>query len=348
MWAQLPYDIINEIANNLDAVEDFLAFSFVCKSWRLIYRDKAWLSIPKIPWLMLDNHENGEHCFSIYKHKILKIPIPKAQNRRIWGSSHGWLIMITPDFKVQLFNPITQVKAALPPVSAFFEKLANVKVDWFYLIHKASVLKLGTQFLVVVIYGPRNSLAYSKLGEVTWTFVESQLIFTSVVSYKGKVLGLSAIGTLAIIEIDDRKKPSVSGFVSPPVLETGWKRLYLAESCDDLLLVCFQAKKVFIYRLDLLVWEWKKMDSLGNRVLFVDEYNCISASSCTEAAYFKGDCIYYSKDNVDSLCSGDVNEVRNYISVYDMRRNIYVRMLLVDNRCFSRYICPVWLIPSLW
>lgn len=343
MWSQLPYDIINEVANWLDKIEDFLAFSSVCKSWRSVYRDKAWLSRPKIPWLMLDTNQNGELCFGLYKTKILKIPLPMAHDRRIWGSSYGWLIMISPDLNIQLLNPITRVKHNLAPISTF-EKLANVR-HWFDLIHKASVLKLGTEFLVFVIYGPCNSLAFVKLGETTWTTVESQLRFVSFVCYKGKILGLSVYGTLAVIEIDERMPPTARRFVSPPVGETCWQKLYLAESCDDLLLVYYHFRKMVVYRLDLLSQEWKKMESLGERVLFVDEHSCLSASSFGAASYFMADCIYDCQDNLDWCLSGDENYAR--LHIYDLKRN-YSIMYPVGSWGFLRYKCPVWLIPSLW
>lgn len=59
-WSNLPYDLIALIANKLYAVEDFLAFSAVCSSWRLVYLKKNWNPSATSPWLILDVNHNSE------------------------------------------------------------------------------------------------------------------------------------------------------------------------------------------------------------------------------------------------------------------------------------------------
>ncbi|KAL0404807.1 UNVERIFIED_CONTAM: hypothetical protein Sradi_2121500 [Sesamum radiatum] len=47
-WSKLPYDIIHKVATYLMAVEDFLAFSAVCRSWRSVYVAKQWHQSPQL------------------------------------------------------------------------------------------------------------------------------------------------------------------------------------------------------------------------------------------------------------------------------------------------------------
>ncbi|XP_028105608.1 probable F-box protein At4g22165 [Camellia sinensis] len=181
--SQLPYDIIRLIAIRLHAVEDFLSFSFVCHSWRSFYLTKSWTPGPQIPWLMLSDNENSDirSFFSLYKNKVYELELPEARGRRCWGSPHGWIVIIGSDLEIHLLNPFSRACINLPPQSTFDSQF-DFHSAWYKFIDKAIIIKksneshtIEEEFLVMVIYGPHQDLAFSRPGYSSWVNVEAIL-----------------------------------------------------------------------------------------------------------------------------------------------------------------------------
>ncbi|PHT57678.1 hypothetical protein CQW23_00041 [Capsicum baccatum] len=58
-WAELPDDLIAMIANRVKVLEDFIAFSVVCTSWRTVATKENFdaFNSPQAPLLMLPDKD---------------------------------------------------------------------------------------------------------------------------------------------------------------------------------------------------------------------------------------------------------------------------------------------------
>lgn len=164
-WSKLPYDIIHVIAAYLEAIEDFLAFSAVCRSWRSVYLARQWLPGRQFPWLMLSDHENSSvRLFvSLYRKKVYSFELPEAHCKQCFGSSI-WLSTIGSDFKIHLLNEFRRVCLDLPTKSSLQIHFDNIQ-SWYHYIDKVLVVnKPFTSFenkedlVVIIIYGPSESV----------------------------------------------------------------------------------------------------------------------------------------------------------------------------------------------
>nr|XP_009792701.1 PREDICTED: uncharacterized protein LOC104239691 isoform X3 [Nicotiana sylvestris] len=106
-WSALPYDLIESIANLLNAAEDFLSFSSVCRSWRLVYKSKNWHPGFQLPWLMLGEMQTNKgsmrQFLSMCKFKFHYLPFPETQDFRCWGACQELVITINPRFEEHSF-----------------------------------------------------------------------------------------------------------------------------------------------------------------------------------------------------------------------------------------------------
>uniref|UniRef100_A0A5B7BKM4 KIB1-4 beta-propeller domain-containing protein n=1 Tax=Davidia involucrata TaxID=16924 RepID=A0A5B7BKM4_DAVIN len=355
-WSHLPYDLVLFIANKLHSVEDFLAFSAVCHSWRLVYLNKSWTPSRQVPWLMLDENHTSEFIrgfFNIYKNKMHKLRLPEAHDRRCWGSSHGWLITIGHDLEIRLLNPITQASINLPPQSTF-ENRISVKVDWYVFIHRATVFKIQDELVTMAIYG-NHSLAFCRPGDSLWTTVQisTYFLFINVVCYRNQVFALSIMGTLVLVEIDGPDPPRAIYMASPPKDEKHWQQIYLVESSRDLLMVfCYEANSAYrhklvkfrVYKFDFDSREWTILESLGDCVLYVDDSHCTSGHAWDD---FECNSIYFAQDNLDWWLTHAQKFVGYYMGVYRMKDKSTEIFCLGEDPP-SHYISPIWVTPTLW
>ncbi|KAA8517958.1 hypothetical protein F0562_015432 [Nyssa sinensis] len=223
-WSQLPYELILIIVNRLNTMEDFLAFSGVCSSWRSVYLNKDWTPGPLLPWLMLSEKTNSRNrvFFSICTKKVFELYLPEASGKRCWGSSHGWLVTIGLDLKIHLLNPMTRVQMDLPPQSTFQNQpedqvhhgnLLRVRSCFIHkaILLKTSALSTGTEddFIVAAIFGEHRDLALAKPGSRAWITVETYppYPFRDVVCCNGQVFALTDFGTLVVVDIGDPNRP---------------------------------------------------------------------------------------------------------------------------------------------
>ncbi|KAA8517281.1 hypothetical protein F0562_017574 [Nyssa sinensis] len=356
-WSQLPYDLVILIANKLHSIEDFLAFSAVCHSWRLVYLNKSWTLSPQVPWLMLDENHTSEFIrgfFNISKNKIHGLMLPEAHDCRCWGSSHGWLITVGHDREIRLVNPITHVSINLPPQSTF-ENQVNVKVYWFDFIHNATVFKIRGELVTMVIYGDRYSLALCRPGDSLWTTVRNSthFLFINVICYGDQVLALCMRGALVVVVVDGPDPPRAMYMASPPTAEKGWQQIYLVESSGDLLMVfryevysSYQNNMIEfrVYKFDFDSREWTILESLGDRVLYVDDSYCTSFYAWDD---LECNSIYFAKDNLDWWLTCALKFEGYYMGVYRMKDKT-TDIFCLGKDPPSRYTCPIWVMPTLW
>ncbi|KAM7524425.1 hypothetical protein LguiA_014327 [Lonicera macranthoides] len=356
-WSNLPYDLIALIANKLYVVEDFLAFSAVCSSWRLVYLKKNWNPSATSPWLILDVNHNSEaliRCnLSLCRSKAFKLRLPEANSRRCWGSSSGWVVSIDNDLVIGLLNPINHVFIVLPPLYAL-ENQIHTKIDWFSVIYKANVLRIKDGFLTVVTLGMHHNLYFARAGDSAWTIVQLSYpnILVSVMCFKDQIYAASAYGALLLIEIDGPNPPEATLITLTPNHEKGWKHIHLVESSGDLLMIFHYAYadvivKFKVYKFDFNTKEWMIVGSLGDHTIYVDYSHSFSIPARDE---FGCNSIFFVEDSMGWQWGLNQEYEWQCCGVYHMEdktiETFSVNMRDLDGS-FPPYTYPTWMIPSL-
>ncbi|XP_052152797.1 uncharacterized protein LOC127771034 [Oryza glaberrima] len=121
-WAQLPDDLLDNVAQRTAGIKDYVRLRAVCKSWRSFLRPRS-----RPPWLMLPYDPCSESCVRGFLDAsdgtVHEIDLPDTRGKRCCGSSHGWLVLERwPD--VWLLNPATRERVQLPPLMRRGEALA--------------------------------------------------------------------------------------------------------------------------------------------------------------------------------------------------------------------------------
>uniref|UniRef100_A0A5B7A288 F-box domain-containing protein n=1 Tax=Davidia involucrata TaxID=16924 RepID=A0A5B7A288_DAVIN len=369
-WSRLPYDLIATIANRLTVIEDFLAFSGVCRSWRSVFWNRNWTPGPQFPWLMLSENRNEttRSFFSFFKNKRLVSSLPEARGRRCWGSACGWLITIGVDLEIHLLNPITQICIDLPPQSTFGNQPPDlvgndVTHNWYQtsFINRAFVLKSSSQdaFMVMAIHGSDNSLAFARPGYDSWATVEisSPYVFRDVTLFEGQIFAICNAGTLVAVEIDGSGPHRAIHIASQPSDHWPWHKIYLVESLGDLLLLFRCATRSVrdfsmetisfeVYKFDFSTKEWMKLDDLGDRALFVGD-NCSMSLSTSQVLNCKSNSIYFTDDNVEWWPKCEEEQHGRFdMGVYNMADRSIESLHFGDNFPLH-YSCPIWVMPAI-
>ncbi|KAM7529983.1 hypothetical protein LguiB_033393 [Lonicera macranthoides] len=336
--------------------EDFLAFSAVCSSWRLVYLKKNWNPSATSPWLILDVNHNSEaliRCnLSLCRSKAFKLRLPEA-NSRCWGSSSGWVVSIDNDLVIGLLNPITHVFIVLPPLYAL-ENQIHTKIDWFSVIYKANVLRIKDGFLTVVTLGMHHNLYFARAGDSAWTIVQLSYpnISVSVMCFKDQIYAASAYGALLLIEIDGPNPPEATLITLTPNHEKGWKHIHLVESSGDLLMIFHYAYadvivKFKVYKFDFNTKEWMIVGSLGDHTIYVDYSHSFSIPALDE---FGCNSIFFVEDSMGWQWGLNQEYEWQCCGVYHMEdktiETFSVNMRDLDGS-FPPYTYPTWMIPSL-
>ncbi|KAF7143446.1 hypothetical protein RHSIM_Rhsim05G0098900 [Rhododendron simsii] len=209
----------------------------------------------------------------------------------------------THTFEFLSLNPVTGVR----PASDYGEDMI------------VGMLDSGFEKPAVVFCDPNG-------GNYAWLKHDSTLVdphssnqqlmkFTNAIGFKGKFYALSLQGTLAVIEkIDSHFRITSLGTnrAVPSVHSMHFKE-YLIESNGEILLVFLVSRKsihrvenVEVYRLRFDKLSWVKMESIGDRTLFVGTNWCTSVDASEIGCRL--DCIYFSYETADEWW------------VYDMER----------------------------
>ena len=195
-WASLPMEVFHSILDKLEFVADCMSFNAVCTEWRNASCEKLE-QVRANHKRHCSNHKR--HCSDHQQLPLLMVPtsdtsrersallydvtqkggckfylrLPEARCR---GSSHGWLIVVDPSFKVILVNPHSRKFIHLPVLQRLvFETGSN------YLLHALipfrCVLSVDpdenpNEYVLMVIYGSQNRLAFIKSGDTHWSYID--------------------------------------------------------------------------------------------------------------------------------------------------------------------------------
>lgn len=365
-WSSLPYDIIHKVSTYLIAIEDFLAFSAVCCSWRSVYLARQWHPGPQIPLLMFSDHENSSSrsFFSLYRNKVCNSELPEARSRRCWGSSSGWLVTIGSDLKIHLLSPFTRVSLSLPPKSSLQVHFGEI-LDWSDIVQKAFVFRKPCttgganeeDLVVMIIYGPLNQLAYCRPGYSSWKSIKeaSGGGFIDVACVRDQIFALNSMGLLLVIDIDIQTASNTSfqqraNHVASSLPQWDWDQLFLVESSGNLWLVFkdrprnqIESVKFGVHSFDFNQRRWIRLSNMGNHTIFVGDSYSFSISG-DDFSNCKNNSIYFVDKKLEHRWP--YREVLVDVGVYSMATGISERLSFSPDTPISCSF-PLWVTPTL-
>lgn len=285
-WSDLPPELLLLIARNLTNIRDYAHFRGVCRSWRSAARP-ADLP-PQLPWLLLPFQwdTTARSFLNLSDGRVYTRDLPAARSKWIFGSSHGWLVMLGGDgVTVTLLNPITRAEILLPPLPPWLQSPYITKV---VLSSNPATAADGDGLVAVWAY---HKLAFCRLRDARWGVIDV------CDSYKDGELAYHA-GAFYIMGNADRRvvvhevgSSSSSSKLSLDLdLPMGSSRHLVETSSGDLLLVASYE----VFKLDQGGQpKWTRLDggSIADTTFFLSgkQSTCISSR---DFLGWEGNCIY--------------------------------------------------------
>jgi hypothetical protein len=199
-WGNLEALPLSLIFNKLVERIDHIYFSVVCKNWYSIakfsYQNRQ-IKNNVLPMLMIPTKRRcrTKRClYGISSNKIYHFQLPLPYNKRLCGSSHGWVAKVDFISKltiITLLNPFKNlVSIPLPPIYMpdIYRRVRYYECNVHKVILSANPTIRPHDYVVVAIYGMRKCLAFIKAGQKFWTYVDDDYFcFSDVIFYKGLV-----------------------------------------------------------------------------------------------------------------------------------------------------------------
>ncbi|KAF8412286.1 hypothetical protein HHK36_000247 [Tetracentron sinense] len=330
-WSELPNDLLGLIAQRVLIYEDFVAFGGVCESWRSVAVKQNFTPSPQLPWLMLPEQKNCDTrtFFSLSKGMVHERRLPEVRGKRCWGSQ-GWLITFSIDLNISLLNPFTRLQIQLPPHRTFkyhfdiYEDVeeynytpAEIQELYIYKAIVSSSPSSTTDYVVMVIHGPKIQLAFARPGDEAWTTIEETrpTRYYDVIYYKEKFYAVNSHGVVVVCDVQGPNPTELRIIAKMPDFDT---KIYLVESAGALLVVSryvdinivngvfiYQTTKFRVFKPDLSKsnGEWLQLKNLGDRALFLGQSTSMSIVA-SDFPKCKANCIYFTDDNEEPyLCN---------------------------------------------
>ncbi|KAL0314498.1 UNVERIFIED_CONTAM: F-box protein SKIP23 [Sesamum angustifolium] len=263
-WADLPPELLQTIAANLQTLADYIRFRAVCQNWRLAAPITPRQLPREFPWLMLplSRSSNRRGFFNPLTGNLHRLTLPEASHsRRRAGSSHGWLILIDESPSIFLINPLTRDKITLPPLSAFpnvtkFDfysigreyTIRSPENDYYYCnlkeMRDSFIKKVilshspydESNFFAFSILNRHENLAYCKNGHDSWKIIDEARSYGEDVIYFGDAFyAVDKFGSIAICDVNYGDMPMVKHINVGQQIDGDMQ--YLVGAMGDLLLV---------------------------------------------------------------------------------------------------------------
>ncbi|XP_075638656.1 uncharacterized protein LOC142610661 [Castanea sativa] len=371
---EIPTDMIGEIGNRIRNSKDIkacLTFCNPCSS--ACFETTSW---SLFPWLMLSNKLDSDlqRFFNLCNNRYLWLELPTSDQKRCWGSPHGLVVTLGPDYQAYLVHVRKEDQIALPPLNPI-RALAQLE-EWFCLVHKFIILKDPSHellFLVFAIFGPVNRLAFARVtfngggdgaalnrsGQGQWAIVTNpdNLKFNDVACFNDKIYALCDNGKLVCLELDTLPEAKVQVIAPQPSEEEMGtpQKLYLMKSQQNLIAVFRyrvhnpkemrqETKKFLVYNFNFSASNWEVTD-LKDCTAFVGDGNswCIPTSTIPS----RNNCIYFTDDNWELQRYPGVAYGGRDVGVFNIaRKDIQQLPFRKDNPLY--YSRPNWVTPSYY
>ncbi|PIA48051.1 hypothetical protein AQUCO_01400561v1 [Aquilegia coerulea] len=382
--SQLPFDILDQIMDRL-ILPNLIQFGCVCTSWRSASAPARHKGL--LPWLIvpIKNNSNNKETgniwvdgnlgfYSILNKKLYMLNVLEIEDRRICGSSNGWLITVHENSDILLIHPFTREIIDLPSLVDFpgvhgIDFAEDMQLEYTVSNYNSSNPNRHRQssvyardryigkvvvstrdkasLVVMVIAGPMRELYFwrPEIKGNTWIPVQGLgFNFYDLTYYNGKFYALNIHGNVYVVEGLDSRNPYTEAVIENGDDDQYSCFSYLIESSGDLLkFVRFvdgkePSKTILfkVFKLDFKEKEWLKVETLGDRALFVGlNY---SFSVCTsDFPGCKRNCVYYTDDGRGLFIKG-YNE-----GIYNLEDGTIEKLYSDDSQDILPL--PIWYAP---
>nr|POE64591.1 f-box/kelch-repeat protein [Quercus suber] len=311
----LPLDLVQQVVDGLTTFKNYIAANGVSRDWGSAFSSISRGPQLPLPVLMLPEPllTDMRTLFSLYDHSRHRLQLSEVRGKRIWGSQHGWVVTLGPRYVTQLVHLMTGKRINLPQV----QRLAP-REEWFCLVHKFNLLKDPTDestFLVIAIFGPMNSLAFTRAalnrrGEGEWVVVANpeNLKFKDVAHFNDQIYALCDNGKLVRFEPDAPLADMVQVIAVHPQDVGSHRKMYLVESLGNLYAVFrngflipserrHETTSFFVYKFNFNASAWEEVTHLEGHAFFVGDSNSFSRHFPTSIIPSRSDCIYFTDDH---------------------------------------------------
>ena len=295
--------------------KDYIAAIGVSHIWRSACSSISRRPQLPLPALMLSEPllTDMRTLFSLYDNSHHRLQLSEVRGKRIWGSQHGWVVTLGSRYVTQLVHLMTGNRINLPQI----QRLAPQE-EWFCLVRKFNLLKDPTDestFLVIVIFGPMNSLAFTRAAfnrrrEGEWVVVANpeNLKFKDVAHFNGQIYALCDNGKLVRFEPVAPFANMVQVVADHPQDVGAHRKIYLVESLGNLYGVFrngflipserrFATTSFFVYKFNFNASAWEEVTHLEGHAFFVGDGNSFSRRFPTSIIPSRSDCIYFTDDH---------------------------------------------------
>jgi hypothetical protein len=280
-WSDIPLDVLNIIAEQLDVV-DQIYLRAVCKNWRQIQIVRP---NKKLPWLMGLSWAFDENVYSVcsfyrpsanqsyitYNNIFEREEFKDLRGAAICASKYGWLLLQKSSLSF-FYNPYTKSIIKLPDLDLSFNRTTF-----------SSVPTSPDCFCCVIQSSKSNDKIYLSMcrpGDCQWSTLKLdgfRRAVVDVVYSNGTFYCVFSGGALGAFCVADRHWSLLTNreLISRDLFHS---RAHMVESKGQLLLVC-PSKFFEVFKFDCLAKTWLKINTLGCQALFL---GCTSFSVSAE------------------------------------------------------------------
>ncbi|KAJ4753902.1 hypothetical protein LUZ62_088307 [Rhynchospora pubera] len=348
-WADLPADLVTTIAKKASTANtEYIHLRIVCKAWRRALTPNPRHLPPQFPWLLLPR-TSVDVCklafcdpFQSKTHYFL---LPYISDKRICGSSHGWLVL-EHFWRVSLFNPITQSTIDLPA------KVDPSEQKGVYCVLKAILSCNPSEddcFVVASFLSLSSSnwkLGFCRIGDTRWTCLlmkDKQRFLMGFTCHKNILYTLNSEMEVSVYNLRDL---SVRTLPSKLYYNSLYDQVYLVEgdskSGEPLVALStknHEATKILVHKWFDDRQQWQLVRNIGKLVLFLNQNHSINL----QLEGGQGNELYCVVQ-----CPTDIR----YFSLVINRIHLDTGKDFLQNACLTEEfgsLCgdPMWLTPSL-
>ncbi|XP_004489983.1 probable F-box protein At1g44080 [Cicer arietinum] len=385
-WANLESLALDIIISKLIEPIDHIWFGSVCKNWhsiaKLNHLNNYKFRNNILPMLMIPSKKNPRKrsprkrsLFSISANRVYEFQLTVFSNKRVCGSTHGWIATVDKNNVITLVNPFKDVAPIILPRIDVYDSYKYYEFDVRKVTLSVDPITNPNDYVVAAIYTNRGCLAFMKAGQEFWTYMDDidnrrHTGFVDVAFYKDLVYAVSRWKSIVSFDLcystcPYRFEERIPNFVREQGENETYSSLaYLVTSLEgDLWMVRRFVDTVYpyvggtgnngtqsfqVFKLELDCTGEKlinmiKLETLGDNVLFLGGSDSTSISASYFSCYVQKNSIYYTDNYIDDT------PVRYPQVPYDM--GIYnVKDGSFGIHCpfkpyFKGLAPPVWVLP---
>ncbi|KAL5698957.1 hypothetical protein ACHQM5_029926 [Ranunculus cassubicifolius] len=123
-----------------------------------------------------EDNSDTHSFFRLSDNKVHLLDLPDSKNSEYWGSPYGWLVIRSCYEQMRLFNPLSKVSVALPPLSSL--EIYHPELDMRKVVLAISstptslTTRLEDKFIVLIIFVGNYDIYFARPGDRAWSAVE--------------------------------------------------------------------------------------------------------------------------------------------------------------------------------